>query len=228
MLPAAPEFQAWVAEGYTRRPPLDGWKATARLMARDWPRSSVESGSSAESLRSFLQAAAGRPVVLYLAAHHEPGGQVDLPGSGPVSWLELWPRSGTENWIVVLDLCHARAAALPTGAAACLLFTAEAQEKTWELGLFSPRTSPLAGTGQPLASLREALGPDWNGRISAWGLGWALSAGPRPVLPQDWQQRLLRAQGALKSLPVRRSWDFRSSFSLLQPPYLPSATPPNP
>lgn len=215
--PAEAEFHAWVAKGYARRPDLQGWQATARLMARDWPGSTEATGSSADSLRQFLRQQAGRPAVIYLTAHRDPEGRLDLPEDGTVALTEVWLAQGTEGWTVVLDLCHARAAQLPGPAPACLVFTAASNEKTWELGLFSPRTSPLPNGSPKLASLRSALGPGWNGHFSAWGLGWALSSGPHPTHPHACQRRVKEARRSFDQLTTRRARDFRSTFSILLP-----------
>lgn len=214
---AGPSFHAWVAEGYSRREPLRGWHDSARLMGADWGGGEVRSGATAAQLRGFLQGIAGREAVVYLAAHHEPEGMLDLPEDGRVAWREVWPESGTGRWTVVLDICHAEAALAHLPTAPFWITTSAAEEKAWELRLFSPRTNPLGRSQRSvLEALRAQLGPQWDGRISTWGLGWKLSStgegGVPPSTPACWEARVRRGWEALAGLEVRRPLFFRSTW----------------
>lgn len=210
-------FHAWVADGYIHRDPLRGWIATAHLMAREaGPSATVHTGGTASELKSFLAAHRSQSAVIYLAAHHHSDGTLDLPRERSVRWANVWPQQGTEHWTVILDLCHAEAA-LPHIPAGCHLTTSASAEVAWEISLASPRTAPLSERERTalLTRLRSQLPPTWDGRLSAWGLGWALTGpAPFPASASAWQQRLHTARTQLQNLRPRRTLVFRSTWNI--------------
>jgi hypothetical protein len=190
-------------------------------MAASWKggKSEVLSGHNAADLRAFLRASSGRSDVLYLAFHQDAAGRVDLPSGERLAWSAFWPGEGMEHCVMVVDACHAAVAwgdpAIAAHPPRLFIATAEGTERTWELPLFSPRVSRFASSRpEVLARLRGVLGPGWEGKLSFWGLGWAITEnGPPPGTREAWIQRMVSAQVAAGQVESRRGLKFHSTFS---------------
>jgi hypothetical protein len=206
-------FDSLVQWDYRHRRKLGGWKHTAQAIRATldaWSTSpskarsleNIDTNATKAFIRSLPVASTDEFRVVYLASHQSPRAFWDMPAEGLVPLETLLEGTARDpRRLVVLDTCHASAAAGLTGwtrFAPLCLFACTGGEETKELDLTRRQPVDFARRyPQTVAWLRQHLGRSWNGRLSFLGFVWVRAFQQTPRLPasrQEWQAFLHRCE----------------------------------